>query len=122
MLTSGIAAWILLHAFNAWNEKVIWSDIALGFGLLILFCLAALYKVIRNIEYIKIEQSALFIFSAAFLLYASYSFILMLFADHFTTAPTGLRQQIWSVHNILNVLKNLAIARVLFLQQKAGNR
>jgi hypothetical protein len=60
----------------------------------------------------------LFIFSAAFLLYASYTLVLMLFADYFRQAPVAMREQLWSIHNVLNALKNLAIARMFFLQQK----
>lgn len=99
--------------------KVNWSDVSLAMALFVLFCLVALYKVMSNIEHLKIERSPLFIFSAAFLLYASYSLVLMLFADYFRAAPAELRSQLWSIHNVLNVVKNLAIARMFYLQQKA---
>jgi hypothetical protein len=121
VLVFGIAAWFVLDSIDTWHQRVEWTDIALALALFVFFCLVGLYKVIRNIEHIKIERAPLFVFSAAFLLYASYTLVLMLFADNFRQAPQALRQELWSVHNILNVVKNFAIARMFYLQYNLEN-
>jgi hypothetical protein len=120
-----IIAWgtyLFISTLSVIHSRVNWEYIAVNYSIFVLLCLLSLFKVIRNIEHLKIEQSPLFIFSAAFLLYASYSLLLMLFADRFKSAPQTLREELWSVHNILNALKNLAIARIFILQQKAKPR
>jgi hypothetical protein len=119
VLSFGIAGWFVVDSIDTWQHRVEWKDIALALALFVFFCLLGLYKVISNIEHFKIERSPLFTFSAAFLLYASYTLVLMLFADHFRQAPKELRQQLWSIHNILNVVKNLAIARMFYMQQQS---
>jgi hypothetical protein len=122
VLVFALAAWFVVDSIDSWQNRIEWKDIALALALFVFFCLVSLYRVITNIEYFKIERSPLFVFSAAFLLYASYSLVIMLFADHFRQAPKELREQLWSVHNILNLVKNLAIARVFYMQQEAENR
>lgn len=82
-------------------------------------CMFALFKVIRDIEHVNLEQSPLFIFAATLLLYSSYILLIRFFTDYLIQVPTEFRLTIKIIHNILNTLKNLAIARVLFLQQKA---
>lgn len=118
VLVFSIDAWFVIDSIGTMSERVEWKDIALALALFVFFCLVGLYKVISNIEHFKIERSPLFTFSAAFLLYASYTLVLMLFADHFRQAPQDLRQQLWSIHNLLNVVKNLAIARMFYMQHR----
>lgn len=113
-----LAVWLVFDTAKKGFDKAQWEARAILNVPLILCCIAALFKVIRNIEYAKIERSPLFIFSAAFLLYAAYSELLMLFAEHFRSAPVALRQELWSVHDFLNAIKNLAIAYVFMLQAK----
>lgn len=119
LITAAITIRFAVHVIGDLHSNVNWADTALGMALFTIFCVVALYKVIRNIEHLKIKHSPLFVFSAAFLLYASYSLVLMLFADHFRASSPELREELWSIHNALNVVKNLAIARMFFLQQKA---
>jgi len=115
-----IAAFFLVRAWPHINTEVNWPDVVFGSFALMLLCIAALFKVIRNVEHLKIEQSPLFVFSACFLLYVAYSLLLMLFTEQFKQAPKSLRLNIWSVHNVLNSLKNLAIARVFTMRRKAA--
>ena len=120
-----IAALILFGLYRirvAAFEGNDWQFHAITHMVFVVYCIIALVKVIKNVEHVKLEQSPLFVFSAAFLLYASYSCVVMLFADYFREAPVMVRQQLWSIHNVLNVVKNLAIARVFYLKQKAPAR
>jgi hypothetical protein len=114
--------WCIVQAADNWRDRVNWENVAIGLILFVMFCMVALYRVIRNVEHLKIEHSPLFIFAASFLLYASYSLVFMLFADYFRAAPKAMREQLWSIHNLLNVVKNLAIARMFFLQQRERSK
>lgn len=99
-----------------------YGDAAILYVLYTLLTLATLYKVIKEIEYLQIERSPTFIFSAAFLLYVSGSLIMLLSNKHLRESNPALLREIWVVHNILNVLKNCAIAYCLLLikRQRIG--
>jgi hypothetical protein len=114
-----IAILFVVRTVGIMREKTNWEDVALLDAIMIILCMTALYKVINNIEHVKIEHSPLFVFSASFLLYASACLMLMLFADHFRRVDPMVARQVWSIHNVFNILKNLAIARVFYLQLKA---
>jgi hypothetical protein len=117
LFTISLALFFLIRSWPHINEAVNWKDVVFNSIFLMLLCIAALVKVMRNAEHLRIEQSPLFIISASFLLYLSYSVLLMLFTDQFMNAPKVLRQQLWSIQNLLNVLKNLAIARAFVMRR-----
>jgi hypothetical protein len=100
------------------RNKTNWEGISIFNAISIILCIAALYRVMNNIEHVKIERSPLFIFSSSFLLFSSACLMLMLFADHFRRMAPEVGQQFWSIHNFFNIVKNLAIARVFYLQSK----
>lgn len=113
-----LSIWFVIRTATKDVYKVNWEDIGTMNLLIVFFCVAALFQVFRSVEHIRIEQSPLFIFSASYLLFISYTVLLMLFAEHFRGAPELLRRQLWGIHNVLMVLKNLSIAYVFFLQRR----
>ncbi len=92
-----------------------YDDAAVFFGLYVIGTLFGLYRVIQKIEFMQIEQSPLFVFCAAFLLYVSGSLIMLLARKYLDKSDHTLMRNIWVVHNMLNILKNLAIAYSLLL-------
>lgn len=99
-------------------DIVNYADAAILFGLYVIGTLFAMFKVTQEIEFLKIERSPLFIFSAGFLLYVAGSLIILLFKTYLDKAASQLLRDLWVVHNILNILKNLAIAYCLILLNK----
>jgi hypothetical protein len=114
----GLTVWFIVHSSMKHTDKIDWEDISILNIILVSLCVGTLYKVIRNIKFAKLEYSPVFIFSAAFLLYDAYTVLLMLFAEHFRSAPKSLTNQLWAVHNVLNGLKNLSIAYVFIMQKR----
>jgi uncharacterized protein with PQ loop repeat len=122
LIVPGIVVLNAVFIFDTWhhlNNEVNWLGQVFGQIFLLLLCIAALFKIIRQVEHVKIEQSPLFIFSATFLLYVAYSLLLMLFSVQFRHAAVPLQKNIWAVHNVLNILKNLAIAYIFVMPRKA---
>jgi hypothetical protein len=121
-IVTGITVLSILFIFDTWhivNERVNWPSQAFSQIFLLLLCIGGLFNVLRDAEYQKIEQSSLFLVSSSFLLYVAYSLLLMLFTEQFSHTPASLRSGLWSIHNLLNILKNLAIARIFVVQRKA---
>ncbi len=113
-----VSTWQVIEADTEWRNQAQ----AVSQTFLLLLCIGGLLAVIRNAEEQKIERSQLFLVSASMLLYLAYSMLLMLFTDQFIEAPQALRMKLWAVHNLLNILKNLAIGYSFFLAQKQMRR
>ncbi|KAA5534507.1 hypothetical protein F0919_07755 [Taibaiella lutea] len=92
---------------------------AIFYSLYILFAVFGLYKVLKGIEYLMIEKSPLFIFCIAFLIYASGSFIILLFEHELRETNKEFIKFMWCyVRNPMNILKNLLIGYGLILMNK----
>lgn len=72
------------------------------------------YKIITEIVVAKIEQSALFIFSSAMLLYVAPSMIIMLGWEDLKRESPVLYEALRDLRLVLNILKNLAIAYIFY--------
>lgn len=112
----------LLFTIQTINVSI-WQANYLGASILysiyIGYCLAGLYKVISEIEYVHIEVNPLFIFCTAFLLYASGILIILLFKNEIFEKHRELVISIWQIiHNPLNIIKNLLLAYGLWLLNK----
>ncbi|MEO6831362.1 MAG: hypothetical protein ABI378_03770 [Chitinophagaceae bacterium] len=84
----------------------------------ILGAMVAFYRVTQNIEIIQIEKSPIFVFSTGLLLYASGSLIMILLKRYLDEANESFSAYMWIVHDVLNVIKNVAIAFTLHLQKR----
>ncbi len=115
-----LACYFLIDAAPVFGTEIRWQDASLFYFLYMLLCTIAFVKVLRNIEHKKIEHSPLFVFSAGFLLYVAVTLLLFLFQPQFRHASAEVRWSIWSVHNVLNLLKNLSIAYVFLIQKKVS--
>ena len=90
------------------------------YGILIILCLLALYRVMLNAEHVRIERFPLFLVAASFLLYASGSFLMLQFDGYLVLHyPKDFVDQIWGIHGVLGIPKSLAIARALMLQKSS---
>ncbi len=111
-----ITAFFLFFVSKSGFWKVHYQAGAVLYGLLILPTLGGFYSIIRREELLRLERSPFFLFCAAFLLYVAGSCLILLFAPRFRTENYRFLVLIWgAVHNTLNILKNLAIARALYL-------
>lgn len=112
------AAIYAARAFQHLNRTNL-QDAAVLLSLLIVLCLIALYEVMLRVEDARLEQSPYFTFAAAFLLYASGTLLLLLFDNDIRTYfSEEIGNRMWLMQNGFNILKNLAIARVLFIIKK----
>jgi len=92
---------------------------SLFYCLYILFSIAGLYKVMKETEFLMIEKSPLFIFCIAFLIYASGSFITLLFEHELRDTNREFIKFMWCfVRNPMNILKNILLGYGLALMQK----
>ncbi|MBS1614540.1 MAG: hypothetical protein JST06_00295 [Bacteroidetes bacterium] len=114
-----LAAFFIYKTGGRFIRSIFWNEQVFGHIFLMTLCLLTLMTVFRNIEHIKIERSPAFLFAACFLLLEAYSVLLFLFTEQFMNASKTLIQNVWSVHNLLNILTNLVIARIFILQEKA---
>lgn len=112
-----LAVYFIIHTIIISPLEGNYVDGAILYAVFTIFCMLALRRVIQDIELLKIEHSELFTFSAAFLLYASGAMLILLFKQYLNENYTALINQIWSILCVLNILKNLAIARVLFIRK-----
>jgi len=85
---------------------------------LIVICMVSLFFVMRDIEHIKIEHSSRFIVSAGFFIYTSGSLFILIYYIYFDKKYPLLLDKLWGLHDFLNILKNLAIARFFTLTIK----
>lgn len=92
-----------------------YTNAAVFYVIYIAFCMVSLRKVLNEIEHIKLEKSPMFIFSAMFLVYASGTFLMLLFKLKLSASVQHQMIALWDVHNVLNMLKNLSIARAVTL-------
>jgi len=118
-LTGAMVLYFVIHT----SMKSIWHtnfvDGAILYGIYIFYCLCGLAKVIQEIEYVMIERNPTFIFCVAILLYASGSFIILLFENKLLYLENGLILSLWLyVRNPLNIFKNLLIAYGFILMNK----
>ena len=111
-----IAAAFLIHTSFLTPLQTNFVGGAILYGIYIILCIAALYKVMQQIEEIKIERSGIFVFTGCFLLYSSGCMVMLLFKINLNAHNhEALMTRIWDVHNILNILKNLGIAYVFII-------
>src|ERR1043165_4713652 len=66
LVTIGIGIWFIASIHADFNVNVNYETTAVMYLLFISFCLIALYRVLRNVDYTKIERSPLFTFAATF--------------------------------------------------------
>jgi hypothetical protein len=113
-----IAITFVLYAVFNDPRKANYTAGAFLYSTYILICLAALYRVVQQAEQPGIDSSALFFFSAVFLIYASGSTIMLLFKIFLAHTEPQRMDEIWSVRNILNLVKNLSIAFIFHHKKK----
>lgn len=114
-----LVALFLASAGSDFLSKIFWKEQVFGHFFMMILCVLVLFKVIQNIEHQKIEKSPAFLFAACFLLFEAYSVLLFLFTDQFAKVSPSVAQNVWSVHNLLNIMTNLVIARIFYLQRSA---
>lgn len=116
MLVGCITAAFLFYTIRQGFWDVNYPAGAALYGLLIIPVLGGFYDIMRREQVLHLERSPFFIFCAAFLLYVSGSFLIMVYAPRFKTEDHRALILMWvSIHNSLNILKNGAIARALYL-------
>lgn len=116
VLAASITLLFLLFTVQNNFWRVHYQAGAMLSGLLILPTLGGFYSLMRREEVLRLERSPLFLFCAAFLLYIAGSFLIMVFTPRFVAENYDFLKRIWlSIHNSLNILKNLAITRALYL-------
>jgi hypothetical protein len=94
-----------------------YDNAAVLYAIYVVLSMLALYKVIEAIEHTRIERSPLFVFSASLLLYSAGSLFIFLFKNKLTVTFNEFMGIVWMVRNLLNILKNCAIARYFVLQK-----
>ncbi len=116
VLVGCITAAFLFYTIRQGFWDVNYPAGAVLIGLLIIPVLGGFYDIMRREQVLHLERSPFFIFCAAFLLYVSGSFLIMVYAPRFKTEDHRALILMWvSIHNSLNILKNGAIARALYL-------
>lgn len=116
VLVGCITAAFLFYTIRQGFWDVNYPAGAVLIGLLIIPVLGGFYDIMRREQVLHLERSPFFIFCAAFLLYVSGSFLIMVYAPRFKTEDHRALVLMWvSIHNSLNILKNGAIARALYL-------
>lgn len=119
-LISAIASiYFIIHTILLSVFKANFVDAAILYGIMLGYCIYGLTRVIKEIEFVLIEDNPLFIFCIAILLYCSGNFIILLFENKLLIHNEKLIKELWkNVHNPLNILKNLLIAYGLYLTNK----
>jgi hypothetical protein len=92
---------------------------ALLYTVLIPLPLIGFYRIIRTDQPVMILGHPFFIFCAGFFLYITGSFLLMLYMTQLHDMDRDLSIKLWSVHNVLNIVKNISIAYYFRLAGKA---
>ena len=88
--------------------------------LLMIGTLWGFYTIIQNIEHLKIEHSEFFIMCSGLLLYTSGTLIMLLLKRYIDKHSLALSNDVWCVHDMLNLIKNGAITYCLLLTKQTG--
>jgi hypothetical protein len=120
IVSSAASLYFIIHTTLLSIFKANYVDAAILCGIMLSFCFYGLTRVIKEIEFVMIEDNPLFIFCIAILLYASGNFIILLFENKLLLLNEELIKALWkNVHNPLNILKNLLIAYGLLLTNRS---
>lgn len=92
-------------------ESLNYFDAAFFYVIYILFSVVGLYKVMENFAMTSNENNSLLLSCVAFVLYASGTFLLLLFKDHVTDQDLNTYGMAWVYFfRPLNTLKNILLA------------
>lgn len=108
-LLTGTALLYLVHTAYRSVESPNYAFGAAFYITMIILSVLGFFKVIREVEVVKIERSPLFVYCTAFLLYAAGCFVLLLFIPDVTSTNMTLMYHLWVFHNCINILKNIVI-------------
>lgn len=98
-------------------NKVNYIDTAYLYAIYILFSIVGMYKLLTTAVIESIEKSPLFVFCVAILIYASGSFIIILYENELLVTDEKFIKYAWVfIRNPLNIFKNLLICYVLMLR------
>ncbi len=118
-IAGGVGVVVILFCIHACEEDFRVLDFHGGaalYGLLLLPVMAGFYSLVQGPLVARLERSPLFLVCVAFLLYSAGSFLLLLFMPRFRQTDHSFVRTLWVVlHDGLNILKNLLIARALYL-------
>jgi hypothetical protein len=101
-------------AYTKWTE-INFVGAAVLYGVIIPVILSGFYAIVNDAELVRLDKSPEFIFCSAFLVYFSGSFLIMLYAGPLKGSNQVLLDNLWALHNLLNLIKNLSAAYCLFL-------
>ncbi len=111
---------VLLMVMAGFAVHTNFKGAAVLYGIFLVFGIAGLYKVIKEIEFVQVERSPLFVLCVAFLLYGSGIFILLLFENELIVINKHFIVSLWRyLHNPLNIIKNILIGYALYLESNA---
>lgn len=118
-----LTIWIgaLLYAIDTTRRSMFILNLegaAMLYFVFIILTLVGLYKVIKEIPVIQVERSPIFIICSGVLLYAAGNILIMQFSSRIDKDDHVLMTRLWTLHNVLNVVKNIAVSYCLFLIQR----
>lgn len=111
-------AFVAHSIYNNWMKANYYGGSIL-YGITIVLLILSFYKILTDMEVLKIEQLPFFIICAAFLIYTSGSFLILLFSKRLETDNHDYLTKLWMVHNFLNIFKNASIAYAFYLYKKS---
>lgn len=113
------AIYFIIHTlFTTKLYSVNYGDTAYFYGIFILFSIIGMYKLLNEATIIPIERSPLFIFCVAILIYASGSFIIILYENELLKTDEKFIKYAWIfIRNPLNIFKNLLLYYVFVLMK-----
>lgn len=95
------------------------GDASVLYALLFVFASRGLYIVVLLIERIELRHSELFLFSSAMFVYTSGTMLLLIFDEQiYEQFPEKVVGRIWAIHDIVNAMKNIVIAWLVYLSTK----
>lgn len=115
-----LAVYFIVHTiYTVGTEKVNYIDTSIFYALYILMSTIGLYKLLQTAGVVPIEKSHLFFFYVAILIYASGSFIILLYENELLETDRKFIVYAWVfIRNPLNIFKNLLIYYALRLSEK----